>query len=454
LEKLDWDVKVCDPLPEGATEAMAEAQKKFLRSRYDLIENLTDVFGLLERAEFRSFTILQKHRYEGGQNDGAVRELHWLPQETWCRDGQYGDWYYNKDSNFGIGLDGCKTSLGEKNRIGSEFLPREEFVIREVEAGLYEIYLLAFVNWAMARKDNAAFVEIFGLPNGVVIMPPNVPAEREAEYQAAAEKVADGVSGALPNQSDIKFPTASVRGEAPFKSFYEAQDADVVLAGTGGRLAMLTADKGGLGDGPSQEHADAFDEISQASARKISSVLQKDFDAVELAQQFPNEPRCVYFELAAPDEDDVSAIVTDVQKLSAAGYQADVDWLQEKTGYKLAAVETPPPTDPNNPQIPPINADPVRNRLRNSQSAPSAKSAEDVAAATADDLQPVLKALDEGLQQIFTISDPALRLQKFRALWAATAQLRQDAAAYPALALELQKINAAALVRGLKGEAP
>ena len=126
----------------------------------------------------------------------------------------------------------------------------------------------------------------------------------EDEYRIAAERVADGVSGALPNGSDIKFPTASVRGEAPFKDFCDAQDDDVVLAGTGGRLAMLTADKGGLGNGPAQEHAAAFDEIAQADARKINAVLQNDFDRLELAVEFPGQPALAYFEFCTRDRKD------------------------------------------------------------------------------------------------------------------------------------------------------
>lgn len=310
LEKLDWEIKVVGELPEGATDAMAEEQRQFLRSRYELVENLTEAIGFLVSPEFRGYAILQKHRFmDGGKNDGAVKELHWLPQEVFSRNGTFGDFYYNQNSMFGIGLDSCAATLGENNRIGSEQLPRENFVIRDVEAPVYEISLIAFVNWAMGRKDWAAFVEIFGLPNCVVIMPANIPPGKEEEYRAMAEKLADGISGAAPNGSDVKFPTSSVRGEAPFKSFCDAQDSDVVLAGTGGRLSMLTADKGGLGDGPSQEHADAFDEIAQADARRINSVLQRDFDALELALQFPGQPRCVYFELSADDNIDAKAFV-------------------------------------------------------------------------------------------------------------------------------------------------
>jgi phage gp29-like protein len=337
LEKLDWEIKVVDELPEAATSADAEAQRKFLRSRYELIENLTETVGFLATAEFRGYAILQKHRSnDGGKSDGAVREFHWLPQDQFSRNGQFGDFYYNQNSNFGIGIDACQAILGEQNRIGGATLPREDFVIREVDSPLYEIALIAFVSWCMGRKDWAAFTEIFGLPNGVAIMPANIPPGMEDEYRVAAERVADGVSGALPNGSDIKFPTAGVRGEAPFKNFCDAQDGDVVLAGTGGRLAMLTADKGGLGSGPALEHASAFDEIAQADAAKINSILQTDFDRLELAMEFPGQPALAYFELCTKDQMDVARVVDDAAALASSGYEVDAAWLSEVTGFKLA----------------------------------------------------------------------------------------------------------------------
>lgn len=337
LEKLDWEIKAIDPLPNGVTQADAEAQQAFLRGRYELIENLTEAIGFLGTTEFRGYSILQKHRFnDGGQFDGAVRELHWLPQDQFSRNGQFGDFFYNQNSTFGAGIDSCQTLLGEPNRIGSEDLPREDFIIREAESPLYEIALIAFVNWSMGRKDWAAFTEIFGLPNGVAIMPANIPPGLEDEYRTAAERVADGISGALPNGSDIKFPTAGVRGKAPFKDFCDAQDSDVVLAGTGGRLAMLTADKGGLGNGPALEHASAFDEIAQAEARKISSVLRNDFDRPELAQEFPGQPALAYFELRAKDQLDIAQIVANAATLATAGYAVNAKWLERVTGYELA----------------------------------------------------------------------------------------------------------------------
>jgi phage gp29-like protein len=441
LDELDWDIKIKAKLPPGATPAMAEAQQLWLRNRYELVQNLKEACAQLALAEVRGYTVLQKHRYEDGKNAGAVRELYWLEPWVWARDGYYGDFYYNEISRFGVGLGSCASVLGELNRIGSENLPREEFVIREVESPLYEIALIAFLNWLMGRKDWAAFTEIFGLAKGVVIMPPNIAVGKEQDYQAAAEKVSDGVSGALPNGSDIKFPTAGVRGESPFEKFCDAQDKDVVIAGTGGQLTMLANDKGGLGSGPNKQHHDEWEKIATAKARQVNEILQRDFDAPELAAKFPDQPVCVYFSLGADDEEDVSSLCTNVAALATAGYKAETDWLSEKTGYELedATVEERAKGSMLNAKGSEEMLPPIKNR---------ATSAPDFAASIADDL----KILRDRVAAIAGISDPELRKQKIQALLADWKTIESDITADPESARVLETINATELLAGLKGK--
>ena len=341
LEELDWDVKPLRLLPPGATPELAEAQRKFLRSRYDLVQNLNDAFGQIALADVRGYAVLQKHRYAGGDNDGAVRELYWLEPWVWSRDGYYGDFYYNEISRFGVGLGACVATFGENSRIGSEQLPRDAFVIREVESPLYEIALIAFVNWLMGRRDYAAFVEVFGLAKGVVIMPPNVAAGKEEEYEESAAKVSEGVAGALPAGSDIKFPTAGVRGESPYEKYCDAQDRDFVLAATSGILSMLSEGGGGLNKGPHQEHGDAWEKIAKMKGKRINEILRKDFDAPELAAEFPGQPVCVQFALAVQDDEDVNLVADTVVKLEGVGLQTDAGEIAERTGYKLTRVALP-----------------------------------------------------------------------------------------------------------------
>lgn len=340
VEELSWEVKSLPVLPEGATPEMAETQRKFLQARYELVLNLKEAVGQITLADIRGFSILQKHRYQGGAHDGAIRELYWLEPWVWSREGYYGDFYYNEISRFGVGLGSCEAVLGEGNRIGGAHLPRTEFVIREVESPLYEIALVAFVNWLMGRKDWAAFVEIFGLAKGVVIMPPNLTPGMEPEFQTAAEKVSDGVSGALPAGSDIKFPAAGVRGEAPFKSYCDAQDADVVLAGTSGLLSMLTQyGSGGLYHGPHKEHSDVWEQIARMKGVRVSEVFRRDIDGPELAAEFPGQPVCVQFTLSVQGKEDVGAVADTVVKLEGVGLRTDAKEVGERTGFNLTREE-------------------------------------------------------------------------------------------------------------------
>lgn len=445
IESLDWNIKTIDEkkLPEGATKAMADKQTKHLRSRYELIQNLTESFGRLVLAEFRGFTILQKHRYDEGPNDGAVRELHWLPQDQFARAGRFGDFFYNKNSRFGVGGSGAKQSLGEANRIGGEELPRSEFLLREVEDPLFEIALIAFINFLLGRKDWAAFIEIFGLAKGVVTMPPNIPKGKEDEYLTSAVRVSNGNPGAIPHGSSVTFPTSAVRGEAPFKSFCEAQDSDVVLAGTGGRLSMLTAEKGGLGDGPAEEHADAFDKIAQADARKINEIFQRDFDKLELEAEFPGEPILAYFELSAVEEEDANSLTDRVQKLENVGLQTDPAEVGEKVGLKLTRG-----VKPTLPGQPPTNENPQPGNPRLTNRAGNLVEQEFIAA-VAEKRDPVLALLNritdikDDAQMVATLNQFLAHADAITA--AVTADVTRAATA-------LEQITAPALAAGLAGK--
>jgi len=465
IEELDGKVRVKEQLPEGGTPEMAEVQRKFLQARYDLLKNFKTAVAQIALADLRGYAVLQKHRYQDGPNAGAVSELYWLEPWCWVRDGFYGDFYYNKNSQFGLGLGACQATLGEDNRIGSDAMPRGDFVIREAEAPLYEIALIAFVNWLMGRKDYAAFTEIFGLPNAIVIMPPNIAIGKEQDYQAAAEKVARGVSGALPNGSDAKFPTAGVKGESPFETFCGAQEKDLVLAGTGGHLTMLQAAHGGLGKGGAEEHDASWQKIAVTKAVRINDALQRDFDAPELAAAFPDEPVCVEFRLDIEDSEDVGELFDNVVKAENVGLQTDAKEISERSGLKLMRVAANPEVGGQRPEVgkdKPAPADPtsdlrsptsdfkdaIKNRIVKILNRAGADDAEQFYAAIAHDLKP----LRDRLAAIDKISDPDIQRQKLAALYADLDQLTRDLVADPESARVLEGINAGALVKGLAQE--
>lgn len=323
LLKMDWEIKVSSRVPRGL-ENLASEQQQFLREIYNGIFNLTEAIRFLGLAEFRGYSHCVKKRNAAG----SIRELHWLPQWNWIRDGRDGDWCYNQDAR-----STTAAGLTDEVRVGIG-LPRDQFVIRECDMPINEIASIAFMSASMAKKDWTAFVEIFGLPNVIIEMPPHLPHGKEEDYEAAAESVAEGGNGAVPNGSRVHFPSAAVRVDSPFKEFLEWEEKDVVLAGTGGKLTMLS-EATGIGGSQAKRHGEAFDEVAAAEAAEISETLQKDLDAPELAAAFPGWPVLAYFDLCARPAKDVTRFVDNVLSLRRSGCRVAPRFISERTGIQL-----------------------------------------------------------------------------------------------------------------------
>lgn len=446
LQKLDWEIKVVAELPEGATEQQAAAQKQTLRTAYDFIDNLREAISFLALAEFRGFAHVQKH-----YADGAVRHLECLPQWNWIRDGINGPWFYNAEAQ-----NLSATALAQRD---DAIIDPVDFLIREEDMPIDEIAVIAYLRKNLSQKDWDAFVEIFGIPGCVVIGPPGVQAEKESEYQSAAESVAEGASGYLPNGSDAKFAD-SPRGTNPFKEHLDQQNSDLVLAGTGGKLTMLN-EATGLGSGNADAHDDAFDDLAVEEAGVISEIFQKQFDAALLAEHHAGEPVLAYFEICAKDEADVTALAAQVAQFSAAGFEADAEELSEKTGLTLTKKEPmamgagPGASRGFDPESDVV----VRRRmyldsLKQDNAAPPlanrttpATGLQQLAQAFADDLQPLRLRLERILQ----IEDETILRTRLEAFRGELPQLLKDINADPAAAGTLEQLLAGGLAAGMSG---
>ena len=326
-----WDIKIKSQLPKGFSEADAEAQQHSLRTAYEAVDNLTAAIRHLHMAEFREYAHLQKHR----SGDGEVYHLETLDQWMICRDGIYGDWFWNPDSKF---TSTPAMALGESNRIGGDALPIEDFIIRTVPRPINEIAMVVFARWALVQKNWDAFIEIYGVPGGVIEMPQNVPPDKETQYEDSAKAIAEGGVGAIPNGSKY-YPNAGPRGTDPFSPRVKTLDEDLVLAGTGGKMSMLNAATGLGGGSQSKTHDEVFQEIAQSRAMAISETFQRSFDAEVLEREHPGEPWLAYFELSPDDDVDVDGLIANVVSLAGAGWKTDESWLKEQTGYELEEKE-------------------------------------------------------------------------------------------------------------------
>lgn len=337
LGKLDWDIKTADCGEDVEKQAQADAQAETLRAAYDRVRNLRAALTFLSLADLRGYSHLEKI-YRGGKRkpkDGApeaenadqkkdtgdpwdIIELRPVEQWFWVRDGIYGAWEYNGSAQSGT-YRGTAVELGQ-------------FIIREVDDPACEIFAKVHVRQEASDSDWDGYLERFGIPSVIVEGPPNVPPEKEAEYQAQAEGIASDASGYIPNGAKVHTVAAGA-GSSVFKERLEFLDGQIVIAGTSGKLTILSESGSGTLAGGAQ--ADAFDDVAEALAQQVSETMQEGFDREVLERAHPGEPVLAYFEYAPVSEEDGSKALTDAGLAFSAGYLIDLAELSEKSGYKL-----------------------------------------------------------------------------------------------------------------------
>jgi len=374
LQDFTWHARVVDKSKRRSDFdlKLAEEQQAALYEAYDYIDNLEESFDHFALASFRGFSHVQKHR----RPDGDIHHLEILDQWNVVRDGWNGAWKYNPEAT--------QTSfeaLGDDLTIGGS-----EWLIREIQRPINRVALAKFIRSNLSEKDWDAFIEIYGLVGGVVTGPPNVPAEKEEEFRAAAEAISEGGSGYLPHGS-VYTANDSPRGVNPFRDRLEHLTEKLVLAGTGGLLTMLSMPTG-IGSGSTDAHENAFRQIAKKEAKGISSIFQQQIDTEVLGKNFPGKPRLVYFEIAADEETDPGDAVQHVSTLKSAGYVTDPDQVLELTRYRVTLEDK---------QENPI-AGPLGKNQRAILNRASAEKHADFFKAQAADLAPIAVRLEELLK--------------------------------------------------------
>jgi len=320
LLEMDYNIQT----EAEADEKLAAEQADCIGEKIVLIDNLYEEIEHLAMAPFRGFSHGEKWR----NAEGDVSHIEIVDQWNAVRDGLRGPWKYNPTAR----------STDYAGLLDAPEMPPERFLFREVRRPINRYALIKAVKAALSEKDWDAFNEIYNVPGGVVIGPPEVPEGDEDVYEEAARRVAEGGSGYLPHGSNYvanKMP----HDPATFEKRLDYLSKKLVLAGTGGMLTMLA--ESGSGTLAGSVHDEVFNRIARAEARRISEIINRQLVAEILEANFPGQKQVAYFQLAANEETDTGDAVEQVAKLSAAGYQVDAEQVTEKTGWKVTLKPAP-----------------------------------------------------------------------------------------------------------------
>ncbi|WP_168442318.1 phage portal protein family protein [Pontiella desulfatans] len=310
LLSLDWDIRI---VSQAQHDPRAQQQADFLRMAYDNIDNFREAVSFLFTGFFRGFAHLEKH----WAANGLIERLEPVEQWFWLRDGLFGDWEYNAGANPG-------TLRGEP-------IESADFIIHET-AALDRILSVLYLRKNLSQRDWDSFLSVYGIPAIFLVGPPNVPEDKQKEYQTIAEQILSDGRGFLPHESDIKFVNGG-GDKPPFHDQIKYLDEQITIAATGGLLTMLAeAGSGTLAGGA---HQDTFLQIAKSDAVTLAGVLQNAIDVPLLQQHFPGQPVQAYFEFSPNLTQETRQVVQDALLLKAAGLEVKPEEISEKTGYSL-----------------------------------------------------------------------------------------------------------------------
>ncbi len=330
VAEIDWKIETLSAARAGRVrwdEALAAEQQAFLEGALGACDDLLGGIEHLGSAFFRGFAHAVPRYSPDGLELAAIETL-----DGWnfCLDRAAGTWLWNPD---------CKAIVDGK---GLEPIPDGELITlrrpRHIDYPALAIYIRA----ALGEAQWGRFMERYGIPPVMIVMPEFADETDETRYMEAADKVARGGSGALPYGSTVSYATEA-RGVNPFSDYLKHQQELIVLMATGGLLTSLAeAGSGTLAGGA---HEDTWESVVRRDSRVIAEAFNRRVVADLLDRAYPGRPRLARFAFeteAAPSAGEVFDVAV---KAAGAGWRVTARDLRERTGYELEAapaVQTAP----------------------------------------------------------------------------------------------------------------
>lgn len=322
LVDLDWTIR---QRPAGRVigydEGLATEQAALLERAYGQAEdvNLFPAIEHLSSAFFRGHAHLQPHYTADGL---GLKGFDCLNAWNLSREITSGRWYWNPEAK----------EVVDVARECEEIPPGEVVHLvrsRHIDYPAMMIYLRS----ALGEKIWGQFLERYGIPPVIVVMPDTVDPNQVEQFAQSAQGIYEGSVGALPYGSSVHY-ASEARGVNPFKDFLSHQQELVVLMATGGMLTSLTGATG-IGQGASDAHEKTWRTIVRRDAGLIASVLNRTVTDALLDRAFPGKPHLARFDFETRAAPTPAEIFDCAGKAVVAGYKVEKSELEERTGYRL-----------------------------------------------------------------------------------------------------------------------
>lgn len=318
LAEMPWTVNIDADLSEDK-QALAEQQKELANKLLAAVENLPEALTHLGMADFRGVAALEV--------TGNAQRMRWEVIEPWnlCRPVRRGPWLYNEEAS------ATPARLEE--------LEPERVIVREaMPIDLPAMFLICAKYLSVHAWD--AFLEVFGIPNVFLEMPPATPEDKALEFDAIVQRLIGEGRGTVPSGAKFHTVETSKDNTQSFEARARWCNEAIIQLATGGLLTVTT--QSGSGTLAGNAHSDSFGRLCAASARSISAAINRQFLRPSLQAAYPHSPILVRFELAPEPVDDRLQVAQLIATLASAGYRAKDDDVAELMNMQFTAANMNP----------------------------------------------------------------------------------------------------------------
>ncbi len=257
--------------------------------------------------------------------------MRWEVIEPWnlCRPVRRGPWYYNAEA----------TSTPTR----PEELDPAAVIIREAQPiDLPAMFLICAKYLSVHAWD--AFLEVFGIPNIFLEMPPATPQDKALEFDAIVQRLIGEGRGTVPSGAKFHTVETSKDNTQSFEARAKWCNEAIIQLATGGLLTVTA--QSGSGTLAGNAHSDSFSRLCAASARSISAAINRQFLRPALQAAFPHSPMLVRFELAPEPVDDRLQLAQLLGAVNAAGFRPSAETVSELMNFEVQPVQEAGPGQP------------------------------------------------------------------------------------------------------------
>ena len=257
--------------------------------------------------------------------------LRWEVIEPWnlCRPVRRGPWYYNAEA----------TSTPTR----PEELDPAAVIIREAQPiDLPAMFLICAKYLSVHAWD--AFLEVFGIPNIFLEMPPATPEGKALEFDAIVQRLIGEGRGTVPSGAKFHTVETSKDNTQSFEARAKWCNEAIIQLATGGLLTVTT--QSGSGTLAGNAHSDSFTRLCAASARSISAAINRQFLRPALQAAYPHAPILVRFELAPEPVDDRLQLAQLLGAVNSAGFRPSAETVSELMNFEVQPVQEAGPGQP------------------------------------------------------------------------------------------------------------